>query len=65
MRNMKYNKIVLTISGTSGSLGFGQFIKLHMATKIPSNVINGFQAPVGGIFNISKQILPRLSMFGW
>lgn len=53
------------MSATSGSLGFGQFNKLHIATKTPSNVINGFQAPVGGIFKISKQILPLLSMFGW
>lgn len=59
------NKNVHTISGTRGSLGFGQFIKLHIATKTPSNVIKGFQAPVGGIFKIFKQILPPLSMFGW
>jgi len=49
---------------TSGSLGFGQFIKLHMATNTPSIVINGFHAPDGGIFKMSKQILPPLSMFG-
>lgn len=66
--NVRHNKTYenkLTISGTSGSLGLGQHIKLHIATKTPSNVINGFQAPVGGIFKISKQILPLTSMFGW
>lgn len=52
------------MSSTSGSFGLGQLIKLHIATKTPSNVINGFQVPVGGIFKISKQILPLLSMFG-
>lgn len=55
---------VHTMSSTSGSLGFGQFIKLHMATNTPSMFINGFHAPDGGIFKMSKQILPPLSMFG-
>lgn len=55
----------LTISGIRGSSGLGCVIRYWMDVNSPSMVKTGFHEPLGGIFNISKQILPAASTFGW
>jgi len=52
------------ISSISGSSGFGSFISSCIESKTVLIFELGFQLPFGGIFRVSRQILPPSSMFG-
>ena len=55
----------LTISVTSPSSGLGSESKRRIVDRSVETFNDGFQHPLGGMFNVSRQILPPESMFGW
>jgi len=47
------------------SSGLGCSKRSLMVDRTVEMFRDGFQAPLGGMFSVSKQILPLESMFGW
>ena len=55
----------LTMSAMSPSSGLGCSNRSLTVDRTVGMLRDGFQAPLGGMFSVSRHILPDESMFGW
>ena len=62
--NLLLDLYCAVISGISPSSAFGVAMSKRMCWRVVEMFMLGTQVPCGGIFNVSRQILPPVSMFG-
>lgn len=62
---MRQQKCQRTMSGMSPSSGLGIASSSRIVVSSAVRLIAGPQLPFGGIFSVSKQMRPSVSMLGW